>query len=102
MTSRKPALAVVGATGAAGAVMLRILSQRADVRGEIRLLSPGPPAPLARGGGPSPRPADRRPTVRGVRTDVLPLDEDTLRGVDVAVFLAPEEVAARWAPIAAA
>ncbi|MGW7289279.1 aspartate-semialdehyde dehydrogenase, partial [Streptomyces sp. NPDC054847] len=35
--NRKPALAVVGATGAVGAVMLEILSQHADVWGEIRL-----------------------------------------------------------------
>ncbi|MDT9682497.1 aspartate-semialdehyde dehydrogenase [Streptomyces sp. TRM76323] len=89
MTSRKPALAVVGATGAAGAVMLQILSQHADVWGEIRLLA-------------SPRSAGRKLAVRGAWTEVLALDEDTLRGVDVAVFLVPEEVAARWAPIAAA
>ncbi|MER6533240.1 aspartate-semialdehyde dehydrogenase, partial [Streptomyces sp900105755] len=35
----KPALAVVGATGAVGTVMLQILSQRADVWGEIRLIA---------------------------------------------------------------
>ncbi|CAL9300407.1 Aspartate-semialdehyde dehydrogenase [Streptomyces sp. SudanB25_2051] len=85
----KPALAVVGATGAAGAVMLQILSQRADVWGEIRLLA-------------SPRSAGRELTVRGAPTEVLALDEDALRGVDVAVFLVPREVAARWAPTAVA
>lgn len=38
-------LAVVNATGALGTVMLRILSQRADIWGEIRLLaSPARPA----------------------------------------------------------
>ncbi|GAA4908145.1 aspartate-semialdehyde dehydrogenase [Streptomyces coeruleoprunus] len=87
--SRKPALAVVGATGAAGAVMLQILSQHADVWGDIRLLA-------------SPRSAGRKLAVRGEECEVLALDEDTLRGVDVAVFLVPEDVAARWAPIAAA
>ncbi len=35
--SRKPTLAVVGATGAVGTVMLSILSTREDVWGEIRL-----------------------------------------------------------------
>ncbi|WP_149180997.1 aspartate-semialdehyde dehydrogenase [Streptomyces sp. TRM49041] len=87
--SRKPALAVVGATGAVGAVMLQILSQHADVWGDIRLLS-------------SPRSAGRKLAVRGEETEVLALDEETLKGVDVVVFLAPEEVAARWAPVAAA
>ncbi|MFV2117787.1 aspartate-semialdehyde dehydrogenase [Streptomyces sp. Act-28] len=100
MTSRKPALAVVDATGAAGAVMLQILSQHADVWGEIRLLSSEPPVPSGRGGPPGT--AGRGLAVRGAWTEVLALDEDTLRGVDVAVFLAPREVAARWAPIAAA
>ncbi|MET9799550.1 aspartate-semialdehyde dehydrogenase [Streptomyces sp. NPDC006368] len=87
--SRKPALAVVGATGAVGAVMLQILSQHADVWGDIRLVS-------------SPRSAGRKLAVRGEETEVLPLSEDALDGVDVALFLAPEEVAARWAPLAAA
>ncbi len=35
----KPTLAVVGATGAVGSVMLRILSTREDVWGEIRLVA---------------------------------------------------------------
>jgi aspartate-semialdehyde dehydrogenase len=35
--SRKPSLAVVGATGAVGTVMLDILSKRENVWGEIRL-----------------------------------------------------------------
>ncbi|MEE1756778.1 aspartate-semialdehyde dehydrogenase [Streptomyces sp. SP18CS02] len=87
--NRKPTLAVVGATGAVGAVMLQILSQHADVWGDVRLIS-------------SKRSAGRRPVVRGEETEVLALDEDALEGVDVALFLVPEEVAAQWAPIAAA
>ncbi|MFI9580334.1 aspartate-semialdehyde dehydrogenase [Streptomyces sp. NPDC052236] len=87
--SRKPTLAVVGATGAVGAVMLEILSQHADVWGEIRLVS-------------SPRSAGRKLAVRGEQTEVLALGEDVLDGVDVALFLVPDEVSARWAPIAAA
>ena len=35
----KPTLAVVGATGAVGAVMLDLLSTRTDVWGEIRLVA---------------------------------------------------------------
>ncbi len=37
--SGRPTLAVVGATGAVGTVMLQILSQRADIWGEIRLIA---------------------------------------------------------------
>ena len=37
--SKKPSLAVVGATGAVGTVMLDILSTRPDVWGEIRLIA---------------------------------------------------------------
>ncbi|MET9507431.1 aspartate-semialdehyde dehydrogenase [Streptomyces flavidovirens] len=85
----KPTLAVVGATGAVGAVMLQILSQHADVWGEIRLLA-------------SPRSAGRKLVVRGAETEVLALSEDALEGVDVAMFDVPDEVAAHWAPIAAA
>jgi aspartate-semialdehyde dehydrogenase len=35
----RPTLAVVGATGAVGTVMLDILSSREDVWGEIRLIA---------------------------------------------------------------
>ncbi|MBT2399434.1 aspartate-semialdehyde dehydrogenase [Streptomyces sp. ISL-100] len=85
----KPTLAVVGATGAVGAVMLQILSQHADVWGEIRLVA-------------SPRSAGRKLVVRGAETEVLALSEEVLEGVDVAMFDVPDDVAARWAPIAAA
>lgn len=87
--NRKPTLAVVGATGTVGPVMLQILSQHADVWGEIRLIA-------------SPRSAGRKLAVRGEETEVVALSEETLTGVDVALFLVPAEVAAHWAPIAAA
>ncbi|MFE5870219.1 aspartate-semialdehyde dehydrogenase, partial [Streptomyces roseifaciens] len=86
-TGRKPVLAVVGATGAVGTVLLEILSQRADVWGEIRLVA-------------SPRSAGRRLTVRGEETEVVALSEEVFDGVDVAMFDVPDEVSARWAPIA--
>ncbi|MEU4150880.1 aspartate-semialdehyde dehydrogenase [Streptomyces sp. NPDC026659] len=85
---RRPALAVVGATGAVGAVLLQILSQRADVWGEIRLLA-------------SPRSAGRKLAVRGVETEVGALTEAAFDGIDIALFAVPDEVAARWAPLAA-
>ncbi|MGJ5897907.1 aspartate-semialdehyde dehydrogenase [Streptomyces niveiscabiei] len=85
----RPTLAVVGATGAVGSVMLTILSQRADVWGEIRLVA-------------SPRSAGRKLTVRGEETEVVALSEEAFDGVDVAMFDVPDEVAARWAPVAVA
>ncbi|MFH8608785.1 aspartate-semialdehyde dehydrogenase [Streptomyces sp. NPDC018029] len=87
--SRKPTLAVVGATGAVGTVMLQILSQHADIWGEIRLVA-------------SPRSAGRKLAVRGAETEVLALSEDVFDGVDVAMFDVPDEVSAQWAPVAAA
>ncbi|MET8941082.1 aspartate-semialdehyde dehydrogenase [Streptomyces rubiginosohelvolus] len=89
MTEHRPSLAVVGATGAIGGVMLRILSQHADVWGEVRLVA-------------SPRSAGRKLVVRGEESEVLPLAEDVFDGIDVALFLVPDEVSAHWAPIAAA
>jgi aspartate-semialdehyde dehydrogenase len=54
----RPALAVVGATGAVGTVMLDLLSTRDDVWGDIRLVA-------------SPRSAGRRLRVRGRSTEEL-------------------------------
>jgi aspartate-semialdehyde dehydrogenase len=85
----KPTLAVVGATGAVGTVMLDLLSSRADVWGEIRLVA-------------SPRSAGRVLTVRGEQATVVALTEDVFDGVDVAMFDVPDELSATWAPIAAA
>ncbi|MEV7276900.1 aspartate-semialdehyde dehydrogenase [Streptomyces sp. NPDC093111] len=85
----RPTLAVVGATGAVGAVLLQMLTHHADVWGEIRLLA-------------SPRSHGRKLAVRGEECEVLALSEEALEGVDLALFLVPEAVAARWAPIAAA
>ncbi len=86
-TSR-PTLAVVGATGAVGTVMLEILSTRADVWGEIRLIA-------------SARSAGRRLRVRGDEVEVVALSAEAFDGVDVAMFDVPDEVSAQWAPVAA-
>jgi aspartate-semialdehyde dehydrogenase len=87
--SRRPTLAVVGATGAVGTVMLDLLSTREDVWGDIRLIA-------------SPRSAGRRLLVRGEETEVVALSEDAFDGVDVAMFDVPDEVSAAWVPVAAA
>ncbi|MFC4495378.1 aspartate-semialdehyde dehydrogenase [Streptomyces ovatisporus] len=84
----RPVLAVVGATGAVGTVLLSLLSERADVWGEIRLIA-------------SPRWAGRVREVRGEDVSVRALNEEALKGVDVALFAVPDEVAAEWVPVAA-
>jgi aspartate-semialdehyde dehydrogenase len=83
-----PALAVVGATGAVGTVMLDLLSTREDIWGEIRLIA-------------SARSAGRRLMVRGRETEVVALSENAFDGIDVAMFDVPDEVSATWAPVAA-
>jgi aspartate-semialdehyde dehydrogenase len=85
----RPTLAVVGATGAVGTVMLDLLSTRDDVWGDIRLVA-------------SPRSAGRQLRLRGRLTEVVALAEDVFDGVDVAMFDVPDEVSAVWAPVAAA
>ncbi|HUW78771.1 MAG TPA: aspartate-semialdehyde dehydrogenase [Candidatus Nanopelagicaceae bacterium] len=87
--SRKPTLAVVGATGAVGTVMLDILSTRANVWGDIRLLA-------------SARSAGKKLMCRGEELTVQELTPEAFDGVDVAMFDVPDEVSAIWAPIAAA
>ncbi|OIQ80367.1 aspartate-semialdehyde dehydrogenase [mine drainage metagenome] len=87
--SKKPTLAVVGATGAVGTVMLDILSTRPNVWGEIRLLA-------------SARSAGKKLVCRGEELTVQELTPEAFDGVDVAMFDVPDEISAIWAPIAAA
>ena len=86
---RRPVLAVVGATGAVGTVMLGILSTREDVWGEIRLVA-------------SARSAGKKLRVRGEEVEVVALAPEVFDGVDVAMFDVPDEVSAEWGPVAAA
>ncbi|MDX6366745.1 MAG: aspartate-semialdehyde dehydrogenase [Nocardioidaceae bacterium] len=83
----KPTLAVVGATGAVGTVMLDILSTREDVWGEIRLVA-------------SARSAGRVLHCRGEALVVEELTEACFDGVDVAMFDVPDDVSEKWAPVA--
>jgi aspartate-semialdehyde dehydrogenase len=89
VNANRPTLAVVGATGAVGTVMLDLLSTREDVWGEIRLIA-------------SPRSAGRALTVRGAEAEVVALSEEAFDGVDVAMFDVPDEVSAAWVPVAVA
>jgi aspartate-semialdehyde dehydrogenase len=86
--SKKPSLAVVGATGAVGTVMLDILSKRKDVYGEIRLIA-------------SARSAGKKLTCRGQDLTVVALTPEAFEGIDIAMFDVPDEVSKEWAPIAA-
>ena len=86
--SKKPSLAVVGATGAVGTVMLDILSKRKDVYGEIRLIA-------------SARSAGKKLICRGEELTVVALSPEAFEGIDIAMFDVPDEVSLEWAPIAA-
>ncbi|HEX4702994.1 MAG TPA: aspartate-semialdehyde dehydrogenase, partial [Pseudonocardiaceae bacterium] len=84
-----PVLALVGATGAVGTVMIDIINGRETVPwGEIRLIA-------------SPRSAGRKFVVRGQELTVLALAPEVFDGVDIAMFDVPDELSARWAPVAA-
>jgi aspartate-semialdehyde dehydrogenase len=74
-------VAVVGATGAVGGVMLDVLAARAFPAAEVV------PFASARSAG--------RELPQGV---VRPLEEDTIQGFDVALFSAGSGVSAEWAP----
>jgi aspartate-semialdehyde dehydrogenase len=86
--SKKPSLAVVGATGAVGTVMLDILSNGKDVYGEIRLIA-------------SARSAGKKLICRGQELTVVALTPQAFEGIDIAMFDVPDEVSLEWAPIAA-
>jgi aspartate-semialdehyde dehydrogenase len=85
----RPALAIVGATGAVGTVMRSVVSERSDIWGEIRLIA-------------SARSAGRRLEVRGEEVVVQALTPEVFDGVDLAMFDVPDEVSRQWAPVAAA
>jgi aspartate-semialdehyde dehydrogenase len=85
-----PTLALVGATGAVGTVMIDILNERSTWPwGEVRLIA-------------SPRSAGKRITVRGKELTVRALAPEVFDGVDIAMFDVPDEVSLEWAPVAAA
>ncbi len=85
----QPVLAIVGATGAVGTVMRSVVSERADIWGDIRLIA-------------SARSAGRRLDVRGAEVVVQALAPEVFDGVDLAMFDVPDEVSRQWAPVAAA
>jgi aspartate-semialdehyde dehydrogenase len=83
-----PTLAVVGATGAVGSVMIDIIDSRRSVPwAEIRLIA-------------SARSAGRQITVRGAQHVVVELTPEAFDGVDIAMFDVPDEISLQWAPVA--
>jgi aspartate-semialdehyde dehydrogenase len=86
--SKKPSLAVVGATGAVGTVMLDILSKRKNVYGEIRLIA-------------SAKSAGKKLICRGEELTVVALSPEAFEGIDIAMFDVPDEISKEWAPLAA-
>jgi len=80
-------VAVVGATGAVGGEMLRVLDERRFPVRELRLLA-------------SARSAGRTLAFRGTRCAVEALGEDSFRGVDLALFSAGADRSRTFAPAA--
>lgn len=80
---------LVGATGAVGTRMLRILEERSFPVDEL--------VPVA-----SPRSIGRRLDFRGSEIEVVGLDADVFRGAQVALFDVDDALASDWAPVAAA
>jgi aspartate-semialdehyde dehydrogenase len=82
-------LVVVGATGAVGTEMLKILEERDFGAHEV--------IPVA-----SPRSAGRKLDFAGRAIEVRALAADVFEGADLALFDVPDELSEQWAPIAAA
>ncbi|MEW6350031.1 MAG: aspartate-semialdehyde dehydrogenase [Thermodesulfobacteriota bacterium] len=81
-------VAVVGATGAVGNMMIKVLEKRSFPVGELVLLASG-------------RSAGKTLTFRGAGHAVQELTEDSFKGVDIGLFSAGGAISARFAPIAA-
>jgi aspartate-semialdehyde dehydrogenase len=82
-------VAVVGATGAVGEEIFRILEQRSFPFSEIRAFS-------------SPRSAGQKIAFKSEELTVEALSPDCFKGVDIALFSAGGSISKEWAPIAVA
>lgn len=85
----RPAVAVVGATGAVGVELIACLEDRGFPLSSLRLLA-------------SPRSAGRTVLFRDQTLAVETLGEDSFAGIDLALFSAGSGISKRYAPIAAA
>ena len=78
-------LAIVGATGAVGIEMLRVLERRNFPVASLRLLA-------------SPRSAGKKLAFRGEDLTVAPLTEQSFEGIDIALFSAGGGISKEFAP----
>jgi len=78
-------LAIVGATGAVGIEMLRVLERRDFPVASLHLLA-------------SPRSAGKSLSFRGREHTVEPLSEDSFKGIDIALFSAGGGISKEFAP----
>jgi aspartate-semialdehyde dehydrogenase len=81
-------VAVLGATGAVGREMLRVLEERRFPTSEVRALA-------------SPRSAGSKIPFRGGELTLQPVSAQAFEGIDVALFSAGSGPSKEWAPIAA-
>ncbi len=86
--SREFNVAVVGATGAVGRTMVRVLEERAFPVKDLRLLA-------------SERSVGKKIPFKGEDISVEKLDEDSFSGIDIALFSAGAERSRVYGPIAA-
>ena len=75
----RPSLALVGATGAVGTVMIDIINNRENIWGEIRLIA-------------SSRSAGKQITVHGKPHTVVELTPEAFDGIDIAMIAVHDEV----------
>ncbi|MDQ3986334.1 MAG: aspartate-semialdehyde dehydrogenase [Actinomycetota bacterium] len=81
-------LVVVGATGAVGSEIMRILEQRDFPISDVVAVA-------------SPRSAGRRIPFRDAHLEVAALSAEVFKAGDLALFDVPDDVSDRWAPVAA-
>jgi aspartate-semialdehyde dehydrogenase len=87
--TQKLNVAVLGATGAVGREMIKVLEQRSFPVGKLALLA-------------SPRSAGTTVPFRGADVPVQPVSDAAFEGIDVALFSAGSGPSKEWAPKAAA
>jgi aspartate-semialdehyde dehydrogenase len=89
MARKNLKVAVLGATGAVGLEMIRVLEQREVPIEKLVLLA-------------SPRSAGKKLTYRGAEVQVAAVHDGAFEGIDVALFSAGAGTSREWAPKAAA
>src|SRR5580765_2257165 len=80
-------VAIVGATGAVGIELLRVMERRDFPVAHLRLLA-------------SPRSAGKKLAFRGCEFSVSPLEQNSFVGIDLAFFSAGAKTSKQFAPIA--